>query len=304
MRAMERPGSLARDWTALLLAAVLTLTLPVAAACQRGGAPDREATRMNTQLLQAQLDAGSGDAVETSRRLAAAALPVLAARTTAASTDERVLVVECFAAVGGEEASRALVAALSDPEIDVWNTALVGLHTCFTPGIVRPLLQLLRDSPHARVRGEIGRILGRIGDPAALVLLREQARVESDPEAVAKINLGVARLEDGAERRQVVDRLGDPDARVRYRAIGELEYVNDRGLLAHLRPLLADEAPVENVGQERWPVWHRVCDRAVEAVAVLSGGALTFPLGRRTYSAAEIGQARAIVDGVGGEKGR
>jgi hypothetical protein len=110
------------------------------------------------------------------------------------------------------------------------------------------------------------------------------------------MELGIARLEDGPARQRVLERLQDPDPRIRYRAIGELEYVNQPALVVHLRPLLADEEVVENVGQEQWPVWHRVCDRAVEAVATLCSGALTFPLGGRTYTAEQIQQAREAID--------
>ena len=253
-----------------------------------------EEAKVNIQLLEEQLDRLAGDARDTAARLGRAALPVLLKRSRAESPRERVLVLECLAKVQGDEAVLALVKALQDSEQDVWNTALDLLHTTYSPVAVGPLKKLLMKSPQARVRGEVARVLGRMGAAAALPAIKAQAEKESDKEAAHKMNLSAARLEDGPARKKIVERLSNPDPKIRYQAVGEIEYVNDPGLVKNLIPLFFDEARVVNVGQERWPVWHRVCDRALEAAAALTGKQLPFPVGRRSYTAEQIQQAREL----------
>lgn len=247
---------------------------------------------MTIGLLEQQLTQLSGDARETARGLGKTALPILSKHFRSESKRERALVLECLGEVQGDEAVLILVEALKDPEPDVWNTALDLLHTVHSPVSVEPLTRLLAESSQPRIRGEIARILGRMKAASALPALKNQIQKESDPDATRKIDLAIASLEDGPARRRVVERLANPNSKLRYQAIGDIEYVNDPGLIGKLLPLLDDESRVVNVGIEKWPVWHRVCDRAVEAVVSLSGKALPFPTGKKTYSKDQIQQAR------------
>lgn len=247
---------------------------------------------MTIELLEQQISQLNYDARETARKLGKIALPTLLKRFQAESARERALVLRCLAEVKGDEAIQVLVRALQDSEPDVRNTALVLLHTTHSPIAIGPLTEMLNQSPHPLIRGEVARILGRMGAKSSLPAIKEQVQKESDAGAAHKMDLAIARMEDGPARIRVVDRLKNPTPAIRYQAIGDLEFVNDPKLITELLPLLKDEAQVVNVGLEQWPVWHRVCDRAVEAVVSLSGKALSFPTGKRTYSKDEIQQAR------------
>lgn len=282
--------------------AVLTLTLLYFPGKESAGhsKPEvkMEETKVYLQLLEEQLNQLNGDARATAGRLGKSALPLLLKRTNAASPRERALVLECLAEVKGEEAVQALVEALKDPEQDVWNTALNLLHTTNSPKAVNSLIEFLTQSPHARVRGELARILGKMGASSALSAIKAKLSKEEDNEAAYKMKLAIARLEDGPERKEILERLSHEDPKVRYRAISELEYINDPSLVNKLLPLLSDESRVVNVGLERWPVWHRVCDRALEAVASLTGKPFPFPTGNKVYDAEQLRMARErIVSG-------
>ncbi len=85
------------------------------------------------------------------------------------------------------------------------------------------------------------------------------------------------------------------NARERYDAISDFEYLANPALVAKLEPLLSDARPVRNVGTEPYPVWHRVCDRAVEAVSALMPGKMSFKVGFRTYTAEQIQETRKLI---------
>ncbi len=296
MPAVDRRVCLLLEWIILgALALALTNFLGGEVVAQNTQAAKMEEVKVDVQLLEEQLNQLNGDARDTASRLGKSALPVLFKRIRATSPRERALVLECLAEVKGEEAVQALVEALKDPEQNVWNTALNLLHNTNTPKAVPHLIEALAQSPHARIRGEVARILGRMGASAALPAIKSQVSKEEDNEAAGKMKLAIARLEDGPERKEVLARLAHEDSKVRYRAIGELEYIDDPALVKTLLPLLSDEARVVNVGLERWPVWHRVCDRALEAVAYLTKKSFPFPIGNRVYDANQLRMARELI---------
>jgi len=247
------------------------------------------------ELLEQQISQLNYDARETARKLGKVALPTLLKRFQTKSTRERAIVLRCLAEVKEDEAIRVLVRALQDDEPEVWNTALVLLHTAHSPVAIKPLTELLSQSPHPLIRGEIARILGRMGAVSTLPAIKDQAQKESNPGAAQKMDLAIAKFEDGPARWRLLERLKNLDRKVRYQAIGDLEFVNDQKLITELLPLLNDETQVVNVGLEQWPVWHRVCDRALEAVVTLSGKSLPFPTGKRTYTPEQIQKAREVI---------
>lgn len=250
--------------------------------------------------LEAQLKELSGDARWTAKAAGPSAIPLLKKRFLSEHPLERSLVLECFAEIRGDEAILALVRGLEDDEFDVRKTAVILLHGVHGPVAVPRLRELLSLSPDEWVRGNAALILGKLDDAGAISLLRERASVEPDPEAGRQMRLAVARLEDGKEREAVVKRVSGPNARDRYKAIDDFEYVGRPDLLVHLLPLLSDAREVRNVGTEPFPVWHRVCDRAVEAVAAIGGKPFPFQVGGRVYSPEEIQAARDRIRGISG----
>jgi HEAT repeat protein len=295
----KRPYSRLRRFLIAQILLMWVMSLQGESISEAKSGAETEGTKVTIELLEKQLAELNGDARETAQKLGRGAMPTLLKRSKAERTRERALVVECLAEVKGDEAVLLLVEALKDPESDVWNTALDLLHNVHSPAAVEPLTALLMKSPQSRIRGEIARILGRMGAVSSLQAIKNHAAKESDPDVVRKIDLAVARLEDGPARKRVVEKLVIPNAKIRYQAIGDLEYVNDPRLINNLLPLLDDESRVVNVGIEKWPVWHRVCDRALEAVVTLSGKSFPFPTGKRTYSPQQIQKAREVIRQMG-----
>jgi hypothetical protein len=251
-------------------------------------------------LLEAQLKEMSGDARVTARAVGPSAIPLLKERFQSNDPLERSLVLECFAEIRGDEAVLALVRGLDDGEFDVRKTAVNLLRDVNGPVAVPRLRELLSQSPDEWVRGNAALILGKLDDSGAVPLIRERIAAETDTEAARQMRLAVARLEDGKEREDVLKRISGPDARDRYKAIDDIEYVGRTDLLVHLLPLLSDTREVRNVGTEPFPVRHRVCDRAVEAVAAVGGKPFPFPVGARVYSPEQIQAARDRIRALSG----
>jgi HEAT repeat protein len=256
---------------------------------------------MNTRL-EVQLGELNGDARESARAAGDAAIPILRKHLTSKTPEERALVLECFAEIEGEEAINALVKGLEDPDVNVRKKAIFLLHGFHSPLAIPGLRGLVSNSPDEWVRGNAALILGRLDDSDAIPILKKQLDEETNSEAAGQMRLSLARLEEGEAREQVLNRLSSENARERYNAIANLEYVNKARLMSHLLPLLQDTQEVMNVGTEPFPVWHRVCDRAVEAVSVLAGKPLPFSIGGRTYSPEEIQQAHDLIKQVIGPK--
>ncbi len=261
-----------------------------------------EGTRNMSQLLETQLEELNGDARETARLAGASAIPTLNEHRKAESASERALTLECFAEIGGDEAVEALAEGLEDDDFNVRKMAVLLLHSVHTPIAIPRLRKVVSQSPDEWVRGNAALILGRLDDPDSVPVIKRQMASEVDPQATQQMTLAVARLEDGEEREIVLSRLSADSARERYNAIEDFEYLSKADLMRHLAPLLSDTREVINIGTEPYPVWHRVCDRAVDAVAVVSGQALPFPVGGRTYSEGEIQQARDFILGTSGRR--
>jgi len=248
-----------------------------------------------SQLLEQQLEKGNADARDTAKQLGPAAIPTLRRHVESESEEQRALALECFAEIEGDETVTVLAQGLEDPALDVRNMAVRLLHRVCSPAAIPKLQEAVSQSADGWVRGNAALILGRLDDSASIPIIRTQMEAESDPKAMRQMSLATARLEDGDARQEVLRRLSDQEPRVCYEAIADFEYLNKPALTGHLVPLLSDTREVKNIGAEPFPVLHRVCDRAVEAVDGLNPGRLSFSIGGRTYSETEIDEARRVI---------
>jgi len=248
-----------------------------------------------SELLETQLKDLNGDARETARLAGASAIPILLDHLKAESPRERALTLECLAEIKGDEAIKALVKGLEDSDVHVRNKAVRLLHRVHGPMAIPGLRKLVVQSPDEWVRGNAALILGKLDDSGAVMAIKKQLSAEANSDTAQQMTLAIARLEDGKEREKVLERLLSDNPRERYNAIADLEYLSNPALVSHLIPLFSDTREVVNVGTEPFPVWHRVCDRAVDAVKTLTGTPLPFSTGGRTYSPEEIQEARDLV---------
>lgn len=258
----------------------------------------RETEKMDKhseELLEDQLKQLNGDARETARQQGPAALPVFRKHAADESPEVRALVLECYAQVKGEEAITSLVKGLEDEDINVRKTAVLMLHEMHGPAAAPKLREVMAQSSDVFVRGQVALILGKIGNGREAAAIKKHLPDEKNELVAKEMTLAVARLEDGEARKKVLANLLNTNARARYDAISDFEYLANPALVTKLEPLLSDMRPVRNVGTEPYPVSHRVCDRAVEAISALMPGRLSFKVGFRTYTAEQIQEARKLI---------
>jgi len=248
-----------------------------------------------SELLKTQLKDLNGDARETARFAGASAIPILLGHLKSESPRERALTLECLAEIKGDEAIKVLVNGLEDSDVHVRNKAVRLLHRVHGPMAIPGLRKLVAQSPDPWVRGNAALILGELDDSGAVMAIKKQVSEEVNSDTAQQMTLAIARLEDGKERDKVLKHLLNDNPRQRYNAIADLEYLSDPALVSHLIPLFSDTREVVNVGTEPFPVWHRVCDRAVDAVITLTGRTFSFPTGGRTYSPEEIQEIREFI---------
>jgi len=255
-----------------------------------------------SQQLESQLQQGSAEAAQTAKAMGGNALPILIQYSRNESDLSREAAMEGLAAVGGDQALQALVAGLDDESAGVRAIAAHLLRENATPGLIPALRTVLARTGDVAVRGAVALMLGRLNDTPSVAMLDKMLGTETDGDARKKMHLALAHL---GEQRQIDEILtalqthgvgtAYQDARVRYEAIADLEYLQDPRLLTHLLPLLDDREQVKNLGSEPYPLWHRVCDRAVDAIPVITGQALPFATGGRNYSESEVQQARMLI---------
>jgi HEAT repeat protein len=85
-------------------------------------------------------------------------------------------------------------------------------------------------------------------------------------EVTAAVRLALARLGDRPMVDAYLARLNDDDPAVRAGALRDLPYVDDRGLVQQVLPLLSDERDAENTGPGGYRLMIRVCDVAVQVL--------------------------------------
>lgn len=257
----------------------------------------RELRKVTIPELEEQLMAVDDAALESTLRAGDAATPILLKWGKADNPDQRALAMECLALVRNEPAIQGLIDGLGDPEPDVWNMALNGLHHNNSPAAVPGLIALLDEKGETgEFACEIAYLLGKMNATDSVDLIRQRMAEETDQECHRRFELALARLEGGVELAALTQRLSHAEAAIRYQAVEEAQYVSNPALIHQLKPLLNDLEEVNNVGLQDWPVWHRVCDRVIDAIPALTGRALPFPQGGRNYTDDERQQVIKLLE--------
>ncbi len=129
--------------------------------------------------LLAAIDAGDDARAEEAAlalaRRGETVLPSLRDLLSSGERDRRWWAARALAAVGTEEAARAIVGVLDDPDPDVRACAVVGLAELHPPAAVEPLVARLSD-PSAYVARLVADALAQFGQPAVgplIAALRE-----------------------------------------------------------------------------------------------------------------------------------
>lgn len=106
---------------------------------------------------------------------------VLAPHLAASEDPIRCAAARALGALGGENAAPALVGALTDPDPDVRSDAMAALARCARPQDAAAIRRSLANDPVADVKVAAIRALCRLGDEAAVALLRALSNDRCEP---------------------------------------------------------------------------------------------------------------------------
>ncbi|MFO0547074.1 MAG: hypothetical protein U0271_01735 [Polyangiaceae bacterium] len=129
------------------------------------------------------------------------------------------------------------------------------------------------------VRGQLYRLVGKLGDKSVLGELRRVAGQETSPEARRKLDSAAIALGAREEWRELFDRIQAMQPDTAEEVFEDVVDARDRGLLRAMLPWLADDRVVNVVGTHELEFAVRVCDLAAIAASrlgVLAGPQLPY----------------------------
>ncbi len=243
------------------------------------------------------------EAEKIAKALGNDAAPALMQLTGHRSSEVRRCALEVAGQTRDVGSCRVIIKSLEDPDPEIRDLATVLLGTCAHRQSLPDLLAAMKEHPDPRVRRSLALRIGALGAPSEIETLRRYQSAASDPALRHSIELALARLGHPNARDAVVKRLQNQDAGTRYGALQDCVYIQDKSLVAHFGPALADSREVVQLTiPEEGPAVHaRMCDAAVMVMANL-GYKLSFPaemLERRSQR--ELEEARKIVFALHGK---
>ena len=267
--------------------------------CAAAQTPKAREIRMNPAQVADRVKHQDWDILGVPGLFGPEAAPALLPLLNDPNAQVRELAVKCLDQAGGPDAKRGLLKALHDNNELVRATASRLLVRHVTPAdvaAIRPELAVGRDE---YIREQLALLIGRIGNQGEIAYLAQRHAFEKDAHAKHAITLARARLGDQVSKGEYVKTLYDADPMKRAVALADLLYLEDRGLVPSVLPLLDDDRPAKNVGPSHGPYFIRVCDVAINTLDQMLGHPFPFATGFMTrYSPQQIGQAKAVLASV------
>jgi HEAT repeat protein len=210
----------------------------------------------------------------------------------------RELTLFCLNEIGGEKAIETFVRSLKDSEEDIRSRAVKFLHEHHSDKVLPELLNELKENQDYYVREQVALIIGKIDEPSAVPDLKKRYKKEGDEIVMKNISLAMARLKDEDSQKVVLDNLQEEEevVKVRYQALMDFEYINDKDLVNNLLPLLDDTRDAKNVAPAGHEYFIRVCDVTINVLNVVLDQPFEFSAGElRRYTSGELKKAKSVV---------
>jgi len=225
------------------------------------------------------------------------ALPLLNELFKNKDSEVRLIVLNCFKLINDPQVTKILISALEDEDGEIRTTALQSLQGRADKTILPDLTKNLANKDEI-IRGEVAILIGNLGDPNSKTPLDEQLRKEKDEEARRAIRLALAKLGDDKQKEYFAANLDINNSEIRYQAIQDLHYINDRNLARRLIPALDDLGRANVISSKNEPQirYARVCDAAVSLIDYLWNHPFAFEAhDYKNYSEDEINQAKEFL---------
>ena len=256
---------------------ILVPMLAALAACASGTLEGDE----SMDVLKKQVLEKNRSASLRAKQLGRKANPVLLELAGHADPGVRLIAVFCLKETGGSEVFPGLIAALSDPDLQVAGAAAFALDRLYDPALGAPLLQAYDRIPHPSIRHQTALLIGRADRKADPVELRKRMEAEKNPDAAEGCLVALARLGDKPAQEEFVRRLHASKSAVRRRFLAHGTYIGAAWLLKPLLPVLDDKEELVHSGIDAKPELDkeiRACELAVNLVGKITGRNFSFPI--------------------------
>ena len=273
----------------------------VDAQIKKGGAGSMTTLdRLQTQLRNFILSDQVFEAETTLKKIGKDAVPVLRELIKSEKVRVRSNVLELAGQLGDIESCSLILRALDDPDDEVRNLAIFQINKCSHRELIPDMFIALERHSDPRTRGTLSLQLGMIGNKDQIPLLKKYLGKAKDPELRHQIGLALTRLGDLEARAALIQRLSDGDSSVRYRALQDCLYIQDKSLAAYFTLALEDFRNVVQltIPGEKPAVYARICDIAV---TVMEGLGYKFSFTAETVqirSGKELEEAKKIVSSI------
>ncbi len=274
---------------------ILVPMLAALAACVSGNLDGEE----SMDVLKKQVLEKNRSASLRAKQLGRKANPVLLELAKHADPGVRIIAVFCLKETGGTEVFPGLIAALSDPDLQVAGAAAFALDRLYDPALAAPLLQAYVGIPHPSIRHKAALLIGRGDRKADPVELRKRMDAEKNPDAAEGCLVALARLGDKPAQEEFVRRLHASKGPVRRRFLAHGAYIGATWLLKPLLPVLDDKEELVHSGVDAKPSLDkeiRACDLAVNLAGKISGRKFSFPIQEfGVYSDPQVEEVRRFL---------
>lgn len=183
----------------------------------------------------------------------------------------RLLTLELASEHPSAGASRAILGRLSDSDPTVRSVAGSLIGRILQRPMVPELIKAMKLGLPLDIKGALARQVGFIGGSDAIPPLNDLYRATREPEFRRDLSVAMARLGDAEHKSEAMRRLSDPDAGARVQALRDIEYIGDKSLVRGFGEVLQDRRDVLDITPpHEFPVvWVRVCDVAIQSMAIL-----------------------------------
>ncbi len=271
-------------------AATLDQTVP-----QNKGNMAMSLQEFETHALEANLDEAysAWNAVEDR----SAAIPTLHKLVFNANAETREIAIHCLTDIKITEVSKITAACLKDSSQEVRRTAITYLISYCDQTVVPDLISNLKNADEV-VRAGVAEVIGRVGSGFHIRNLEQQLKQEPDLTVQKKLRLAMAKLGDTSMKDKIAQQMKVNDSNVRFQAIRDLQYIDDKNLARELLPALDDVGNTYLLSSmDRKPArYARVCDLAINTISVWFKDAFSFEVSNyKNYSEKEIEEAKQFL---------
>lgn len=259
---------------------------------------------MSTEIdpnLQRLIALRNWQAVEVARKAGPSATATAGEAISNPDSEIRFIALNCVLAAGGPEASRHLLKALTDDDEQIRATAAKALLDHPPKGLEAEAVAIWQRQPDPTVRYYLALSLGLTGDLSRLTLKGYLTSLPPDQPASTRDSLigALVRQKDVDGKRAMKGILLEARGNRVAQVLEVFRYVDDAAHLKMLRPLLDRQEDAVDLSNHAIEFKRRACDLAVDEVARLAPGKLSFPRDTaKRYTPMEVSEAAKLLDGL------